>query len=101
VGLDAPIGLIHVHDLLAAALAQSPIDLRGLLRPLARVSPETPVTDLLRRMRDERRHMVLVADEHGRTAGLLTLEDLLEELVGEIENDTDPPLPDAARAHRR
>jgi CBS domain containing-hemolysin-like protein len=96
-GLDAPVGLIHVHDLLAAVLADPTIDLRGLLRPLARVPPETPVTDLLRRMRDERRHMVLVADAHDRTMGLLTLEDLLEELVGEIENDTDSPLPTPSR----
>jgi CBS domain containing-hemolysin-like protein len=96
-GLDAPVGLIHVHDLLAAAFADATMDLRELLRPLARVPPETPVTELLRRMRDERRHMVLVADEHSRTVGLLTLEDLLEELVGEIENDTDPPLPMPSR----
>jgi hypothetical protein len=61
------------------------------------VPPDTPVTDLLRRMRDERRHMVLVVDAQDRTVGLLTLEDLLEELVGEIENDTDSPLPTPSR----
>jgi CBS domain containing-hemolysin-like protein len=98
-GLDVPVGLIHVHDLLAAVLADATIDLRGILRPLARVPAEIPVTDLLRRMRDERRHMVLVADAHDRTVGLLTLEDLVEELVGEIENDTDSPLPTPSREH--
>jgi putative hemolysin len=44
-------------------------------------------------MLEERRHMVLVADEHARTVGLLTLEDLVEELVGEIESDTELPPP--------
>jgi len=57
-------------------------------------------------MRDERRHIVLIADERGRTVGLLTLEDLLEELVGDIESDIDPPMaqtmaPRPALAERR
>jgi CBS domain containing-hemolysin-like protein len=90
-GLDAPLGLVHVHDLLAAELQRGPRDLRELLRPLARVADTTAVTELLARMRDERRHMVLVADELGTTVGLVTLEDLLEELVGEIEDEFDPP----------
>jgi magnesium and cobalt transporter len=94
-GLEAPVGLIHVHDLLAATLEDKTMDLQALLRPLARVPSQTLVTELLRRMLDERRHMVLVADERGRTVGLLTLEDLVEELVGEIESDAEPP-----RRHR-
>lgn len=88
-GVDAPVGLIHAHDLLAATLEDETMDLRPLLRPLARVPGQTPVTELLSRMLDERRHLVLVADDRGRTVGLLTLEDLVEELVGEIESDTD------------
>jgi CBS domain containing-hemolysin-like protein len=91
-GLDAPLGLVHTHDLLAAAIDSEPVELGDLLRPLARVPATIPVTDLLRRMRDERREMVLVAGEHGATVGLVTLEDLLEELVGEIEEE---PLPAA------
>jgi CBS domain containing-hemolysin-like protein len=92
-GLDAPVGLIHAHDLLAATLEDETMDLRPLLRPLARVPPQTLVTVLLRRMLDERRHMVLVSDERERTLGLVTLEDLVEELVGEIESDTEIPPP--------
>lgn len=90
-GVDAPVGLIHAHDLLAATLEDEMTDLRRLLRPLARVPRQTLVTLLLKRMLDERRHMVLVSDERGRTVGLVTLEDLVEELVGEIESDTDLP----------
>ena len=78
------------------------MDVRPLLRPLARVPRQTLVTGLLKHMLDERRHMVLVADERGRTVGLLTLEDLVEELVGEIESDTElppPTRPTASPAH--
>jgi CBS domain containing-hemolysin-like protein len=92
-GLDAPLGLVHVHDLLAATVGDQRVDLHELLRPLALVAADTPVTELLTRMRDQRRHMVLVVDQDEATIGLLTLEDLLEELVGEIENDITPPLP--------
>jgi CBS domain containing-hemolysin-like protein len=92
-GLDAPVGLIHAHDLLAARLDDERTDLRAILRPLAHVPAEARVTELLKRMLDERRHMVLVADDHGRTVGLVTLEDLVEELVGEIESDTERPPP--------
>jgi CBS domain containing-hemolysin-like protein len=86
-GLDAPWGLIHVHDLLAAVLNDPEVSLRGLLRPLPRVAHDTPVTALLARMRHERVQMVLVAGGDGTTLGLVTLEDMLEELVGEIEDE--------------
>ena len=92
-GLKAPVGLIHAHDLLAATLDDEMMDVRPLLRPLARLPRQTLVTGLLKNMRDERRHMVLVADERERMVGLLTLEDLVEELVGEIESDTELPPP--------
>jgi magnesium and cobalt transporter len=86
-GLDAPWGLVHVHDLLAAVLREPAGDLRSVLRPLPRVPDEMPVTALLHRMREEGRQMALVTDDDGRTVGLVTLEDLLEELVGEIEEE--------------
>jgi CBS domain containing-hemolysin-like protein len=89
-GLDAPWGLIQVHDLLVAVLDGRRDDLLGLLRPLPRISEDMPVTDLLQQMRDERGQMVLVAGEDGSTIGLVTLEDLLEELVGEIEEEAVP-----------
>jgi putative hemolysin len=89
-GLDAPWGLIGVHDLLGATLAPQPVLLRDLLRPLPRVRDDMPITDLLQRMRADRGQMVLVGDHEGATIGLVTLEDLLEELVGEIEEEAVP-----------
>ena len=88
-GLDAPLGLVHAQDLLEATLERPEVPLEQLVRPLKRVSEATLVTELLGQMRRERRHMALVADEHGTTVGLVTLEDLLEELVGEIDNEFD------------
>ena len=96
-GLDAPIGLVHAHDLLAAVIDEQSVELRELLRPLVRVHERIPVTALLRRMRDERREMVLVADDRGATVGLVTLEDLLEQLVGEIDEEPLHATPSAGR----
>ena len=88
-GLDAPLGLIHAQDLLAATLERPDVPLEQLARPLGRVSEATLVAELLAQMRQQRRQMALVADEHGTTVGLVTLEDLLEELVGEIADEFD------------
>ena len=88
-GLDAPAGVIHVKDLLQAALDQPEIAPVRLARPLARVAESTLLSELLRDLRHHRQHIALVADEHGTTTGLVTLEDILEELVGEIEDEFD------------
>jgi CBS domain containing-hemolysin-like protein len=88
-GLDAPLGLIHAQDLLEATLERPDVALHELIRPLIRVSEATLIGILLAQMRRQRRHMALVADEHGTTVGLVTLEDLLEELVGEIDDEFD------------
>jgi magnesium and cobalt exporter, CNNM family len=99
-GLDAPLGLVHAQDLLEAILEGPGVPLEKLVRPIKRVSEATLVAQLLTQMRRERRHMALVADEHGTTVGLVTLEDLLEELVGEIDDEFDvetpPPITRAA-----
>jgi CBS domain containing-hemolysin-like protein len=88
-GPDRTVGLIHAQDLLAAVLHDPSVPLDRLVRPLARVPDDLAVTALLEAMRDEGRHMALVVDARGTTVGLVTLEDLLEELVGEIDDDRD------------
>ncbi len=86
--LDQAVGVINAKDLLPAALGRT-IDLRSLARPLPRVAEGTRVDAVLRDMRREQRHLALVVDEHGTVIGLLTLEDVLEELVGEIDDEFD------------
>ena len=86
-GLDAARGVVHVKDLVTAD--PPPTALEQLARALGRVSESMLLGELLRELRRERRHMALVVDEHGTTVGLVTLEDVLEELVGEIEDEFD------------
>jgi CBS domain containing-hemolysin-like protein len=86
--LDGAVGVINAKDLLPAALGEG-IDLRELARPLPRIADGTRVDQVLRDMRRGRRHVALVVDEHGTVIGLLTLEDVLEELVGEIDDEFD------------
>jgi CBS domain containing-hemolysin-like protein len=88
-GLDAPVGVIHAKDLLAVLTERRQANLSELARPLARVSEATLIDELLRELRRERQHIALVADEHGTTVGLVTMEDILEEIVGEIEDEFD------------
>jgi CBS domain containing-hemolysin-like protein len=88
-GLDSPVGVIHVKDLLAVLAQDRRPSLVELARPLARVSEAVLIDELLRELRRARQHIALVADEHGTTIGLVTMEDILEEIVGEIEDEFD------------
>ena len=82
------IGILMVKDLLK--LQRSPdLNLRTLLRPAVFVPESKALNDLLRDFRSTRNHLAIVIDEFGTTAGLLTIEDVLEEIVGEIEDEFD------------
>ena len=90
--LDTPIGLINLKDLaLRHGFEGVPtvFDLRGLLRPLLFAPPSMPLGVLLQKMQAERIHMALVIDEYGGTDGLVTIEDLLEQVVGDIDDEHD------------
>ncbi|MFD2740852.1 hemolysin family protein [Sulfitobacter aestuarii] len=90
--LDTPIGMAHLKDL---ALNygfnghSDDFDLRALLRPLLFVPPSMTIGVLLTKMQAERRHMALVIDEYGGVDGLVTIEDLIEQVIGEIEDEHD------------
>jgi CBS domain containing-hemolysin-like protein len=86
-GLDEPLGLIHAKDLLPACVAGDSRPLTALARAITRVPEAALISEALPELR--RRHLALVADEHGTTTGLVTLEDVIEELVGEIEDEFD------------
>jgi CBS domain containing-hemolysin-like protein len=92
--IDNVVGVLHAKDLLRYLRdGQHDQPLRGLLRP-AYFVPETKIVDdLLRELRQQRTHMAIVVDEYGGTAGLVTIEDLLEEIVGEIQDEYDAEEP--------
>ncbi len=87
--LDNVIGMVHIKDLLAFWGTGEGFDLLELVREVEFVPPSMPVLDLLLRMRTVRVHMAMVIDEFGGTDGLATIEDLVEAIVGEIEDEHD------------
>ena len=92
--LDAVIGILHIRDLFREANTVGEfarVDVEALLRP-AHVVPETKdLAALLHEFRRTKEHMAVVVDEYGAMEGIVTLEDLLEEIVGEIEDEFDLP----------
>jgi CBS domain containing-hemolysin-like protein len=89
-GLESALGAINAKDLLPLIFEDAQhLELSRLTRPLAHSSESARVDEVLREMREERVHLALVHDEHGTVIGLLTMEDILEELVGEIEDEFD------------
>jgi CBS domain containing-hemolysin-like protein len=100
--LDHVEGVLHAKDALRALHeARGDVPLRTLLRP-ARFVPETKeVAALLREMQRDRFHIALVVDEYGSVSGLVTLEDVLEELVGEIVDEDDREAPPFERVNER
>ena len=88
--LDHIAGLVNVKDLvLSLAEPDHPFDLDALMRPIHYTPQSKKVDELLHQMQSEKIHLMIVLDEYGGTAGLVTLEDLLEEIVGEIRDEYD------------
>jgi magnesium and cobalt transporter len=88
--LDNVVGILLAKDLLPLILSRdSDFDLRVLMRPTVVVPESKRLNVLLREFRQNRNHMAIVIDEYGGVAGLVTIEDVLEEIVGEIEDETD------------
>ncbi len=88
---DDVLGILLTKDLLPQILADDAgsFDIRGLLRQTVVVPESKRLNVLLREFRENRNHMAIVIDEYGGVAGLVTIEDVLEEIVGEIEDETD------------
>lgn len=94
--LDSPIGMVHLKDLALnhgfngkPGKKSARFVLRKLIRPLLFVPPSMPIGVLLQKMQTERIHMALVIDEYGGVDGLVTIEDLIEQVIGEIEDEHD------------
>lgn len=87
--LDRMLGFIHVKDLLPLLCGNEKFDMQKALRPLLFVPPSMRIIDLLVMMRQAGSHMAVVVDEYGGTDGLVTMEDLFEEIVGDIQDEHD------------
>ncbi len=87
--LEEIVGVLHDKDILGPLVQGDPIRLEQFIRPPVFVPESKKVNQLLKEMQRDRNHMALVVDEYGGLSGLVTTEDLLEELVGEIEDEHD------------
>lgn len=87
--LDEILGTIHIKDILSKMAKNEKFDIKSLIRAAPIVSPAMPILDLVNLMRQERRHMVMVVDEYGGIDGLVTIGDITEELLGEIDDEYD------------
>lgn len=87
--LDDIVGTIHIKDILAQLAAGKVVEIKDIIRDIPIVSPSMGVLDLILFMKEKRKHMVLVVDEYGGIDGLATLGDIIETMVGEIEDEYD------------
>lgn len=86
---DQIIGMINTKQLFLEHDRNSNVDFKSLIHPILTVPEVIPVNDLLKRMQKEQVHMALLVDEYGGTSGMITIEDILEEIVGEIRDEFD------------
>ena len=89
--LDEVLGTVHIKDIMAVLAKGQDINIKDLVADVPIVSPSMPLLDLVLKMRQSRRHMVMVIDEYGGIDGLVTIGDIIESIIGEIddEHDTD------------
>ena len=87
--LDDALGMVHIKDVMACLDSAVPFKISNIMRRVLFVAPSMPILELLLQMRASRTHMALVVDEFGGIDGLITIEDLVEEIVGEIEDEHD------------
>jgi CBS domain containing-hemolysin-like protein len=90
---DNIIGFVHIKDLLKATDG-SVRDIRELMRPMLTVPETMPISSLLKLMQKKKTQIAILIDEYGGTSGLVTLEDIMEEIVGEIQDEFDEERPD-------
>jgi CBS domain containing-hemolysin-like protein len=91
--LDEIVGMVHIKDVFAAVGREQSFDLKAILRKPLFTVPSVPVLDLLLQMRTARVHMALVVDEYGGIDGLVTIEDLVETITGDISDEHDEDAP--------
>lgn len=87
--LDNVVGTVHVKDIMTAIAKGEALNIVDLVSDVPIVSPSMPILDLVLKMRHSRRHMALVVDEYGGIDGLVTIGDVIEAIIGEIEDEHD------------
>jgi putative hemolysin len=87
--LDHVVGMVHIKDLLREVEKPKPVTLASIMHPAFFVPDSMQISDLLRELQSRRTHMAIVVNEFGTVVGLVTIEDLLEEIVGEIRDEFD------------
>ncbi len=97
--LEDVVGLLHIKDLVKSAGAETPA-WAEMLRPIRSVPETMPVSRLMRQMQRTRQHMAIVLDEHGTAVGIVTLENVLEQIVGSVQDEFDTEAPDFATEGR-
>lgn len=91
--LDEVVGLVHIKDLLGLA-ADEDLDLRSVARELCHVPETMPISQLMREMQNTHQHMALVDDEYGSIVGIITMENVVEQIVGAVQDEFDSEAPD-------
>ena len=89
---DHVLGMIHIKDLLSIA-GDPGADIQTIMRAIPYIPETKPIDELLKELQKSHAHQAIVLDEYGGTAGLVTLEDIIEELIGEIQDEHDKPVP--------
>ncbi len=89
---DHVVGMVHIKDLLAIA-GDPQAEIAGIKREIIGIPETKPIDELLKELQKSHTHQAVVVDEYGGTAGLVTLEDIIEELIGEIQDEHDEPPP--------
>ncbi len=89
---DHVLGMVHIKDLLAISTDPN-ADIRSVKREIIGIPETKPIDELLKELQKSHTHQAIVVDEYGGTAGLVTLEDIIEELIGEIQDEHDEPPP--------
>jgi len=97
---DSIIGFVHIKDLLRVPDHANP-DIRELMRPITSVPESMPISALLKLMQKKKTQIAMLIDEYGGTAGLVTLEDIMEEIVGEIQDEFDEERPEIEKKDER
>lgn len=90
---DHMVGLVHAKDLIVFFLGEKDVSLSAIMRSPYFIPETKNIREVLLEFQSKKIHMAIVIDEYGGTSGVVTLEDVLEEIVGEIEDEYDPPKP--------